>query len=102
VAQDARERRRAQRRVARELAREREQKGSYRRQTGQAGERARERTRETRTDYLNRMAASRNFDNLSDREKNSLASAASNASYGRGNPEWESAFSQFYYHDEEG
>jgi hypothetical protein len=102
VAQSAAERRSAQRRIARELAREREQRGSYRRQTGRTGQRARERARETRTGYLDRMASSRDFRNLSDSEKKSLASAASNSYYGRGNPDWFDAFKEFFYHDKEG
>lgn len=97
MAQSAADRRRIQRQIARELNEKR-----YQRRTGQAGERAREQAKETRTSYLDRMARSRDFSNLSDAEKKSLASAASNSYYGRGNPDWFDAFKEFFYHDKEG
>lgn len=92
MAQSAADRRRIQRQIARELNEKR-----YQRRTGPSTER---RAKETRTEYLDKLAASRDFKNLTDREKKGLARAASNSYYGKGNPEWYNAFSEFFYHED--
>lgn len=99
MAQSAAERRSIQRQIARELRQEREKRGTYQRRTEAGTER---RAKETRTQYLDKLAASRDFRNLTDREKKGLARAASNSYYGKGNPKWYDAFSEFFYHDKEG
>lgn len=82
----------------RQNAREREAREKRHEHTERRAGRETARARQTRTDYLDKMAATKKFDGLSQAEKNSLASAAGYAANGKGNPEWEQAFKQFWYH----
>lgn len=93
MAQSAAERRSAQRRLARELHENRYERS--------LPKQVRESVKRSQVNFANRvMADPSQKAGLSNAEKNQLARMASYASWGRGNPEWEDEFKEFWYHDD--